>query len=65
MPHYQLYTLFRDGHMRGGADLYAGDDGEAVELARIRLEHRDLELWQGSKKVAVVPKDGLPIFWQR
>ena len=64
MPHYRLYTLNNDGHIRAGADLEASDDQEALQLARLRLEHCDLSLWRGTAHIALVPKDGLPRFLQ-
>ena len=61
MAHYRLYALNPDGHIRSGADIEATDDVEAVSLARIRLEHADIELWCGTRWVALVPKDGLAV----
>ena len=65
MPHYRLYTLNDDGQIRAGADLEAPDDQEAILLARLRLEHCNIELWRDRKKIAVVPRDGLAVLSQR
>ena len=64
MAHYRLYTLRDDGHILGAGDLEASDDGEAIQLARLRLEHRDIDLWCGTRPLALVPKDSLPKFVQ-
>lgn len=61
MPSYRLYTLLRDGHTILGDDIEADDDEEAIHLARLRVEHADIELWDDNRWVALVPQDGLAI----
>lgn len=39
-------------------DFEADDDAEAVELAIIRGEDCDCEIWCGDRKVAAMAKDG-------
>ena len=62
MASYRLYTLSSKDRVCEGFDLEAESDSEAVHLARLRLEHRNIELWRGTRKIASVPKDGLPKF---
>jgi hypothetical protein len=61
MPSYRLYAMTRDGHIRSAETIDAESDGEAIHLARLRLEHADIELWCGKRRVAWVPKDGLAV----
>ena len=61
MASYRLYVLGQDGRIDYGSDIEALEDGEAIELARLRLEHTDIEIWCGTRKVALVPKDGLAV----
>ena len=61
MPHYRLYALTPDDLVRTTYNVKATDDGEAIQLARLRLEHADIELWCGRRKVALEPQDGLAI----
>ena len=64
MPSYRLYTIDRASEcFTDRADFDAGNDEEAVDLARIRIEHCDLEIWCDARKVARVPKDGLATFF--
>jgi hypothetical protein len=58
VSHYRLYALTPDGYAQSVHTIDATDDGEAIELARLRVEHADIELWRGRRKVALVPKDG-------
>lgn len=52
MPHYRLYHLGPDNHIRQAESLECEDDGAAVEAARARQEDQALELWQDTRVVA-------------
>ena len=61
MSIYWLYCL-RDGEISRAIPIEAADDIEAVELARLRLERIDCELWCGSRMVANVAANGAATF---
>ena len=57
------YIIHEVGGAICGENLDAVEDGEAIELVRLRLEPTDCELWCGTRKVAIVPHSGgTPIF---
>jgi hypothetical protein len=56
MAEYRVYALNQDGSIRHSSELYAGDDNEAVHLARLRPEKFAMEVWCGARKVALVPR---------
>ncbi len=60
VPHYRLYFLDRDDHIRHALNLECGDDAEAVELIEDHRDGRTMELWQGARRVARVEGDGSP-----
>jgi hypothetical protein len=60
MADYRLLLLAEGGKAQG-SDFEAADDGEAIELARLRLEKADIEIWCGDRKVAFVPRGMPPI----
>jgi hypothetical protein len=62
MAHYRLYAMTSDYHIISGHDLDAADDDEAIRLTRLRVEHSEIELWCGKRKVALVRKDGVAVF---
>ncbi len=61
MAGYRIYAMTPDGHIRSAADIEAENDGEAIQLARLRLERADIELWCGARRIARLPREGLPI----
>jgi hypothetical protein len=42
-------------------ELESDDDDEAIELVRLSLARTDCELWRGSRRIAVIPKDRAPV----
>jgi hypothetical protein len=53
---YRLYKLAKDGHLLGMPDFVeAADDKEAIERAIMRSNGFDLELWDLSRRVALIP----------
>lgn len=56
MASYRIRAMTREGHVRSAADIEAENDGEAIQLARLRLEHDDIELWVRVARIAGCPK---------
>jgi ketosteroid isomerase-like protein len=54
MAHYRAYQVGNDGHYVAGLDLDCADDEEAIEAAKQFVDQYDIELWQGSRKVALL-----------
>jgi hypothetical protein len=53
MPAYRIYTIDKDGHIVGPANIVdAADDQEARQEAKRMLEGHTIELWDGSRRVA-------------
>jgi hypothetical protein len=65
MAEYRLYSLGRDGHINQGSDIAAEDDEEAIALARLGLERADVEIWRGTRKVALIPQGMPPVLLGR
>jgi hypothetical protein len=62
VPVYRAEYLSLDGCREIVDTFRAADDGEAIELLRLRLEPVDCDLWCHTRKVATVPAEGgLPI----
>ena len=61
LAEYRLYCLDKRGRIARRQELEAIDDGAAIEVARRLEPDHDCELWSGSRKVALVPKDGEPV----
>lgn len=62
MPDYRIYAAGRPVSALPIDTFHADDDGEAMQLARIRMEDVDVELWRDDRKVAEVPRTGpLPL----
>jgi hypothetical protein len=53
MASYQLYHL-RNGQLVGSDHVEAGDDGDAVRIARQRGDGRITEIWNDSRRVRIV-----------
>ena len=52
MTEYRFYELTALGHIFGRATIAeCGHDNEAVEHARLLLDKRAIEIWQGARKV--------------
>ena len=52
MQDYRAYLLDDDGHIVKRVDMACPDELTANEQARQLLDGHDVELWQGSKKLA-------------
>jgi hypothetical protein len=53
MPDYRAFVIGPDGHVMDRYDLACADDESAKEQAQQRVDGRDIELWQGERKIAV------------
>ncbi|WP_192740581.1 hypothetical protein [Bradyrhizobium sp. OAE829] len=52
MQEYRAYTIGSDGHIQQRFDLTATDEATAREQAKRLVDGHDVELWQGTVKVA-------------
>jgi hypothetical protein len=58
MPHYRLYTLTEAGRIHSAPfEAEYVDDAEAVADAKQRLRENVIEVWQDTRRVAVVYPD--------
>jgi hypothetical protein len=57
MARYRLYLLDAASYLIHAADLDAEDDGEALDLVRIRQEPTDVELWCGERMVVRISRE--------
>jgi len=56
MPAYRLYFVDRDAHIsRPPKILDCADDAEALQKAKQFIDGKDLELWEGTRRVALIP----------
>jgi hypothetical protein len=60
MPIYRYLAMKGDVPIKPPVRLESDDDAEAIELVRLSMERADCELWQGPRKVAIVPRDRGP-----
>ena len=65
MGSYRFYPVKGGVRVKPAIPLGADDDVEAVELVRLGREPTDCELWCGKRKVALVPRSGAPVIWER
>jgi hypothetical protein len=55
MAFYRIYSVSKDGRIRAmPIEIDLPNDGEAIKLARSRLNGLDLEVWEGRRQVAVL-----------
>jgi hypothetical protein len=53
MPDYRIYTLRDDGHISSPADVIkCPDDQTALEEAKLVLNGKVIEVWDGARPVA-------------
>ncbi|MBN8993343.1 MAG: hypothetical protein J0H42_34340 [Rhizobiales bacterium] len=52
MQEYLAYVLDHDGHIKHRIGLICGDEQAAKERAKQLVDRHDVELWQGSRKIA-------------
>jgi len=58
MPDYRLYMLNSNGHIVDAVNLSCDDDVQATELAFEAARTRDVELWQGGRRVTQFLRGG-------
>jgi hypothetical protein len=55
LPHYRIYMVDRDGHIRRGFDLECVTDDQALIAATGDLpEGVQAEVWQGTRRVGII-----------
>ncbi len=59
MPQYRVYKINRDGHIAEAPVLMdCADDQDAAEQAKQYIDGKDIEVWQGNRRVARYRGDG-------
>ena len=58
MSEYKLYCIGDDGHIQKRHDYMAADDLAALDRARELCHEYEIEIWQGSRCITRVAKDG-------
>jgi hypothetical protein len=53
MPDYRIYTVGDDGDFLRSEAIECPDDAAAIEATEKRMDSRDVELWQRTRKIAV------------
>lgn len=54
MAEYRAYILASDGRIMLPIELDCPDDEAALEASRKLVEGRDVELWQGKRKIEIL-----------
>ena len=62
MSEYKLYCLDQRGRIAQRHEYEAADDAAAIELARAQHPNATCELWSGTRKVALLPAGGAPVY---
>jgi hypothetical protein len=58
MPEYQFYSVKKDGHIAGRPVSYElPNDDVAIEQAKLLLNGRDIEIWEGTRVVSYLVPD--------
>jgi hypothetical protein len=52
---YRAYILDGDGHIQRYEPLICPDDTTAIAAAKRLVDRYDVELWEGSRKVILLP----------
>jgi hypothetical protein len=52
MLEYRVYIMGSDGHIQSRIDLLCQDESTAKERAKQLVDGHDVELWQGTRKLA-------------
>ena len=56
MPDYRVYFLNPDGHISRPSEIIeCADDQEATQKARQLVDGHDFELWQGRRRIILLP----------
>jgi hypothetical protein len=58
VPGYRVYALGEDGHIKGRTEIDCPDDDAALERAKNLVDGHAVELWEGSRCIALIDKDG-------
>lgn len=59
MPEYRVFPIDARNHVIGpGAVITSDDDDRAIEEAQLLADGHDVEVWQETRLIAVVTKDG-------
>jgi len=53
---YYAYAIGPDGHIVSRVVVLGDDDEDAIRLAEQLVDGHDIELWQGSRKIAVLQR---------
>lgn len=53
VAHYRVYLLDPDGHIKRAVDLDCENDRAAEAQAKQLVDHCDVELWQGGRRIAL------------
>jgi hypothetical protein len=56
MPQYRILTVDFSGHRIGAKDVECADDQEAVQQGLLNIIVNDVEVWQSSRFVALLPR---------
>ena len=59
---YKLYCLDHGGRISQRHDFEAADDKAAIALARAQHPNMTCELWCSTRKVALLPAGGVPVY---
>ena len=54
MAIYRMYTVGENGRLVDAAIIHAENDEEALAVARGSLGDRDLDVWTGTRRVALL-----------
>ena len=64
MPFYRLYKLNpQSGHIDSAEEMHAADDVAIIHHIQLRAWPVDVEIWQGSRKVARIDATPEPAFF--
>ena len=51
MQGYRAFVIGLDGHVEKCVEIICQDDAEAIRLAKMLVDRRDIELWQRARRV--------------
>lgn len=55
LAEYRAYLIGSDGHIQGYEPLICPDDDAAIAAAKRLVDSHDVELWEGTRKVILLP----------
>ena len=56
MPEYRAYLISSNGRIQQRIELVCEDETTAKERAKQLVDGHDVELWQGTRKIAIFPR---------